>query len=99
MSNKNKIYELRKQLNNVLDAYRENEYQVRQYRELVNAIHTLQNDDHEYLVWQPNEENHLESLTCPVVIPAEWLRSLIDEAYMKGMLEAYRLRQDFPHHN
>lgn len=97
MSRLQEVNQLKKQLNNVLVAYREVEYQLQQYKEIVSAIHTLDDEDHEYWAWQPDEENHLESLTCPVLIPAEWLRNLIDESYMKGMLESYKLKEDFTH--
>jgi hypothetical protein len=97
LSRLQEVNQLKKQLNNVLVAYREVEYQLQQYKEIVSAIHTLDDEDHEYWAWQPDEENHLESLTCPVLIPAEWLRNLIDESYMKGMLESYKLKEDFTH--
>jgi len=93
------ISQLKKQLNNVHIAYREKEYECKQYQELVSAVNAVQDKEHEYWAWQPDENNHLESLICPVVIPAEWLRNMLDEVHMKGMADAYKLRDEFKHHN
>lgn len=70
--------ELVKQKANVLESYTQLKFTHDKMREIIQAI-----DDKEhgqYWAWQPDfEENHLESLSCPVLIPADWLRQLLEE--------------------
>ena len=72
-----KVTILEKRETNILNSYREIEYKNRQLMERVNAIDAIKTG--EYWAWMPGEDNHIETLTCPVLIPAEWLRNLIDE--------------------
>lgn len=76
------LEELRKQLGHVLEANRDLEYRNRQLCEALEAHNTKQAEDGGlgYHVWMPDEENCLETLSCPVLIPAEWLRNLCQEA-------------------
>lgn len=86
------VDQLKKQKANILESHKTNEYELRQYRELIAAVNAKRNDG-EYWAWMPNEDNHLETLSCPVMIPAEWLRNLIDEAKKDAEAELTRLRE------
>lgn len=96
-----KLYQKEKQLHNVHTAYKDIEYELKQYKEIISAHNNKQlsnktkNNYGDYWAWQPDEENHIESLICPVLIPAEWLRNLLEEAYMNGMMDAYKSKQKF----
>lgn len=82
---KAKLEQADKRLKNATESWKEQGYRLRQYMELVSAINNK--PEGEYYTWQPGEENHLESLLCPVLIPAEWLRNILDEARIEGKIE------------
>jgi hypothetical protein len=71
--------ELKRKNDIVLKTCKEREYRIRQLSEALAAVNKLSLKDGSYHVWIPGEDNHLESLVCPVVIPAEWLRNLIEQ--------------------
>ena len=68
-------YERKKE--SVIKSYRDLEYRVRQLIDGMNTINAKNSGN--YHAWIPDEENHLETLSCPVLIPAEWLRNLLAE--------------------
>lgn len=78
------LAQMRKERDACAADAREWRYRARQYREQLNTKESLGSVlGSEFVAahyWMPNEDNHLESLSCPVVIPAEWLRNLLEEA-------------------
>lgn len=78
LTQKEYVNKLEKQKQNILEEYNRIKADLDRYRELVTAINGKQQGD--YLAWIPGDVNHLESLSCPVLIPAEWLRNLLDDA-------------------
>ncbi|MHB8122633.1 MAG: hypothetical protein ACYDG4_10810 [Desulfuromonadaceae bacterium] len=73
-----KVRDLEKQKHNILESHKNLKHERDLLKEELNAIHSMKSD--QYWAWQPDfEENHLESLSCPVLIPAAWLRELLDE--------------------
>lgn len=84
-----KVAEQDKQLNNFKAAWDEQVEEVRSLR----AGYTTANArrDEELYYWEPFAENHLETLTGGVVIRAEWIRQLIQEAKAEQDKEIQRL--------
>lgn len=77
-ASENERLHLEKQKGNILESYRMLEKDRNELREIVRAINDKESG--QYWAWQPDfEENHLETLSCPVLIPAEWLRNLLEE--------------------
>jgi len=80
------VERLSRQVINIEEECRRQKYEIAQYRDRSNAIYAYEHGEH--WAWIPNDEtgqeNHLETLTCPVLIPAEWLRNLLEEAKETG---------------
>jgi len=73
-----KVRDLERQKHNILEAHKLAEWQLGQVSDQLTAIYYMKND--QYWAWQPDfEDNYLESLTCPVLIPAAWLRELLEK--------------------
>jgi hypothetical protein len=85
--------DLERKLNNVLAAYKTLQEDNERLYEMANMVHAKESS--EYWSWQVDEDNHLESLTCPVLISAEALRELLDETYARGMVEGYRIKRKY----
>lgn len=66
---------LEKELNSYKDAYRTLEQDCARWREECERHRDKANGD--YWGWQNDENNHLESLVCPILISASDLRSLL----------------------
>lgn len=77
------LSQLAKQKSYIKDEYQRISSELAQYKKIVGAINGLTAG--EYWAWDPNGENHLETLSCPVLIPAEWLRNMLAAA--KGNLD------------
>lgn len=91
---KEKLYHAEKQINNIMNSYHRIESERDCYREIISAHNDIKDnkEDADYWAWEPGEDNHLESLSGDVLIPAEWLRELVEESYLSGMLDAYRIK-------
>lgn len=74
------VTQLIRERDNTTEAWKESQANLTRAAEALRAHNTVQQGDHGlgYHVWMPGEDNHLETLTCPVLIPAEWLRNLIE---------------------
>lgn len=78
ISLQSQLQQAQKQKSNVLESYRQLKDISDRLGAIVQAINDKEND--QYWAWQPDfEKNHLESLSCPVLIPAAWLRELLEE--------------------
>lgn len=84
------VAQLQKQKQNIYEEYARIKANHDRYREIVAAINGKPNGD--YWAWVPGEDNHLESLSCPVLIPAECLRNLLDEAKEEEKAELARVK-------
>lgn len=84
-----KVADEARRLANVVEECKRRGYRIRQLDEAIEAINAVTSDSHcaNYHVWIPGEDNHLETLSCPVVIPAEWLRNIIEEAVAAKVAE------------
>lgn len=60
--------------------YSDIEMEARRHKEALDAVNQAARDGRgDAHAWVAGEDNHLESLVCPVVIPAQWLRDLLDQ--------------------
>jgi hypothetical protein len=87
---------LKKQNNNIVEAYEEQGYRMRQLSESLDSANSIAIGEYHY--WIAGEANHLETILCPVVIPAEWLRNLLDEAREQGRKEEQEAPVDMEIH-
>lgn len=89
-----KEYQLQKQLTNVLAAYKTLEIKYDRVCESLNLA--TNKNGNEYWAWQGDGYDYIESLSCPVLIPADCLRSLLDDSFAQGLIEGYKLNKKFP---
>jgi hypothetical protein len=66
---------LSKTLSNVQAAWLEQKEQIRSLEHALSLANNKNGDD--YYAWIPYAENHLETLSMPVLIEADWIRQLI----------------------
>lgn len=83
-----KLYRAEVQRDNCRTAALEAQAQVHEWRAYIEA-HNAKLSPYEayntqHWCWMPGEENYLETLSAPVLIPAEALRALLEEAYERG---------------
>lgn len=74
---------------NVLSACKEAQADGRRLQEILTAVNAKNTNDecHPYHAWEPGGDNHLETLSCPVLIPAQWLRDLIADGGREAQAE------------
>lgn len=79
-----RIKELEKQKQNLLEVVNEQKEMIRDLSTTLGIHHNFCSDNEllntNHWCWQWGEENNLDSLSCPVLIPAEWLRALLQKA-------------------
>jgi predicted nuclease with TOPRIM domain len=80
-----RIKELEKQKINLREAYDALKIEAddlkRMHHEVhYHFLHDSEVHNHAHWCWMWDDENHLESLSCPVLIPADWLRILLKDA-------------------
>lgn len=69
------VKSLQKDLKTCKGSWEEKNEEVRSLRHTLSLANEKNGGD--YYTWQPFEENHLETLSCPVLIEADWIRQLI----------------------
>jgi hypothetical protein len=71
------VKSLQKSLDNTREAWEEQRDEISSLRKALSNVNEY-NKGHHY-TWQPFAENHLETLSMPVLIEADWIRQLITE--------------------